>query len=92
MRFIIGYGVVMFCLFYNVVYGWLNFNKFKGIIFIVVFLKVCGLFWVKKVGYVGILDFFVLGVFFIVFGEVMKIVLKMMDCIKVYMFMVKWGE
>lgn len=53
---------------------------------------VCCLFNVNKVGYVGMLDLLVMGILLIVLGEVIKIVLFVMEGEKVYWFVVCWGE
>lgn len=73
------------------IYGWLIVDKFVGVGLIDVVGCVCWVLDVKKVGYVGMLDFDVMGVLVIVLGEVIKIVLILMDVLKVYDFWVNWG-
>lgn len=71
--------------------GWFVVDKLVGMILIVVVNKVCWVMVVKKVGYVGMLDFEVMGVLVVVLGEVIKIVFYIIDSLKVYMFMVWLG-
>lgn len=72
--------------------GWLVVDKFVGMMLIVVVNKVCWVLGVKKVGYVGMFDFEVIGVLVVVLGEVIKIVFYIIDVLKVYEFMVIFGK
>lgn len=71
--------------------GVLVIDKVVGLIFYDVVVFVCWFFKIKKVGYMGIFDFVVIGVFLFVFGKVIKVARFLSSASKFYHVVVWFG-
>ena len=76
----------------NLIHGWVNFDKPKGISSFKAVSLVKKYFLVKKAGHAGTLDPLASGVLPIALGEATKTTSFMMDSIKTYNCLVEWGS
>ena len=72
--------------------GWLNIDKPEGITSTAVTNRVKKLLNASKVGHGGTLDPMATGVLPLAFGEATKILTYVVDRLKEYSFIVRWGE
>lgn len=72
--------------------GWLCLYKETGMTSVQAMAKARGLFDAQKAGHGGTLDPFATGILPIAFGEATKTVDYVMDHIKQYQFIIKWGS
>ena len=72
--------------------GWLNLYKHTGITSVKAMAEARRIFDANKAGHGGTLDPFAAGILPIAFGEATKTVNYVMDTIKQYQFIVKWGS
>ena len=76
----------------NKINGWFILDKKVGITSRTAVTKISNLLSIKKVGHAGTLDPLASGILPIAIGEATKTISFVQDNIKIYSFIIKWGE